>query len=136
MAKGKLRKNKAREERIGMEIIADAYGPEEQSMGWYYYLEEKLQFPFTAKILADLRDRVGTEVAHLIYARLLVSSETKGWRFVEIAQASEDVVGRFLRAVPAERLAPIWAPKGEEKEKAKWAVGFLALKGFLNSFRS
>ena len=110
MAKGKLRKNKAREERIGMEIIADAYGPEEQSMGWYYYLEEKLQFPFTATILADLRDRVGTEVAHLIYARLLVTSETKGWRFVEIAQASEDVVGRFLRAVPAERLAPIWAP--------------------------
>jgi hypothetical protein len=31
-----------------MEIIVDAYGPEEQAMGWYYYLEEKLQFPFTA----------------------------------------------------------------------------------------
>ena len=30
-----------------MEIIVDAYGPEEQAMGWYYYLEEKLQFPFT-----------------------------------------------------------------------------------------
>ena len=48
MAKGKLRKNKDREERIVMEIIVDAYGPEEQAMGWYYYLEEKLQFPFTA----------------------------------------------------------------------------------------
>jgi len=48
MAKGKLRKNKDREERIRMEIIVDAYGPEEQAMGWYYYLEEKLQFPFTA----------------------------------------------------------------------------------------
>ena len=31
-----------------MEIVVDAYGPEEQAMGWYYYLEEKLQFPFTA----------------------------------------------------------------------------------------
>lgn len=31
-----------------MEIIVDAYGPEEQAMGWYYYLKEKLQFPFTA----------------------------------------------------------------------------------------
>ncbi|MBI5602327.1 MAG: calcium-binding protein [Deltaproteobacteria bacterium] len=31
-----------------MEIIVDAYGPEEQAMGWYYYLEEKLQFPFAA----------------------------------------------------------------------------------------
>ena len=48
MAKAKLRKNKDREERIAMEIIVDAYGPEEQAMGWYYYLEEKLQFPFKA----------------------------------------------------------------------------------------
>ena len=31
-----------------MEIIVDAYGPEEQAMGWYYYLDDKLQFPFTA----------------------------------------------------------------------------------------
>ena len=31
-----------------MEIIVDAYGPEEQAMGWYYYLEEKLKFPFIA----------------------------------------------------------------------------------------
>jgi len=48
MAKRKPIKNKDREERIGMEIIVDAYGSEEQAMGWYYYLEEKLQFPFTA----------------------------------------------------------------------------------------
>ena len=31
-----------------MEIIVDANGPEEQAMGWYYYLEDTLQFPFTA----------------------------------------------------------------------------------------
>ena len=48
MAKTTLRQDKDREERIVMEIIVDAYGPEEQAMGWYYYLEEKLQFPFTA----------------------------------------------------------------------------------------
>ncbi len=34
----KLRQDKEREERITMEIIVDAYGPEEQAMGWYYYL--------------------------------------------------------------------------------------------------
>ncbi len=48
MAKVKERQNKDREKRITMEIIVDAYGNEEQAMGWYYYLEEKLQFPFTA----------------------------------------------------------------------------------------
>ena len=31
-----------------MEIIVDAYGPEEQAMGWYYYLEDQLHYPFTA----------------------------------------------------------------------------------------
>jgi hypothetical protein len=48
MVKAKSRKNKSREERIAMEIIVDAYGPQEQAMGWYYYLEDNLQFPFTA----------------------------------------------------------------------------------------
>ena len=49
MAKTKPpQKNNEREERITMEIIVDAYGPEEQAMGWYYYLDEMLQFPFTA----------------------------------------------------------------------------------------
>ena len=45
--------DEAREERITMEIIVDAYGPEEQALGWYYYLEEKLQFPFTARCIAE-----------------------------------------------------------------------------------
>ena len=47
-----MKQDKEREERITMEIIVDAYGPEEQSMGWYYYLEEKLLFPFAAICLA------------------------------------------------------------------------------------
>jgi hypothetical protein len=40
-----------RENRISDEIIVDAYGEEEQAMGWYYYLEEKLQFPFLARCI-------------------------------------------------------------------------------------
>jgi hypothetical protein len=30
------------------EIVVDAYGPEERAMGWYYYLEDKIHFPFRA----------------------------------------------------------------------------------------
>ena len=37
-----------RGERITMEIIVDAYGPEEQAMGWYYYLKDTIEFPFPA----------------------------------------------------------------------------------------
>jgi hypothetical protein len=51
MAK-RIEQDKDREERIAMEIIVDAYGPEEQAMGWYYYLQDKLHFPFTAICVA------------------------------------------------------------------------------------
>ena len=45
----KPRKNHIREERIHDQVIVDAYGPEEQALGWYYYLESKIQFPFSAR---------------------------------------------------------------------------------------
>lgn len=38
-----------REARIRDEAIVDAYGPEEQAIGWYYYLDDRLHFPFTSK---------------------------------------------------------------------------------------
>jgi hypothetical protein len=39
----------ARPRRIHDESIVDAYGPEEQALGWYYYLERALHFPFPAR---------------------------------------------------------------------------------------
>ena len=42
-----------REERIQMEIVVDAYGPEEQALGWYTYLDDALQFPFLARCIAE-----------------------------------------------------------------------------------
>ena len=49
----KARKNGERENRIAEEIIVDVYGPEEQAMGWYYYLKENLHFPFTAICIGE-----------------------------------------------------------------------------------
>jgi len=40
---------RTRENRITDEILVDAYGPEEQAMAWYYYLGDKLSFPFAAR---------------------------------------------------------------------------------------
>jgi hypothetical protein len=45
-------KDAIREERIHNEAIIDAYGPEEQAMGWYYYLDDKISFPFEARCIA------------------------------------------------------------------------------------
>jgi len=41
-----------REQRILMEVVVDAYGPDERAMGWYCYLEGKLHVPFTARCVA------------------------------------------------------------------------------------
>ena len=35
-----------RESRIEMEAVVDAYDEVERAMGWYYYLEDRLNFPF------------------------------------------------------------------------------------------
>jgi Calcium binding len=42
-------KDDIREERIIMEAIVDAYDSVERAMGWYYYLDGKLKFPFKAR---------------------------------------------------------------------------------------
>ena len=49
----KAKKNAERENRIEMEIIVDANGPAEQAMGWYYYLQDILSFPFPARCIAE-----------------------------------------------------------------------------------
>jgi hypothetical protein len=35
-----------------MEIIVDANNSQERAMGWYSYLQDRLQFPFTATCIA------------------------------------------------------------------------------------
>ena len=55
----------ARERRIARDIVVDAYTENERAMGWYYYLEGALQFPFRARCIgrpAVLPLRPGDEV--------------------------------------------------------------------------
>ncbi len=40
-----------REDRIHLEAVVDAYGEEERAMGWYYYLDDRIHFPFKGKWL-------------------------------------------------------------------------------------
>jgi hypothetical protein len=46
------KRDKKREDRITMEVVVDAYDEVERAMGWYYYLEDRLHFPFTAVCMA------------------------------------------------------------------------------------
>src|SRR5581483_4310971 len=49
MVKSRPRREPEREHRITYEAVVDAYDEQERAMGWYYYLEGKLNFPFTAR---------------------------------------------------------------------------------------
>ena len=48
-----MEKDPEREDRIVMEAIVDAYGPEEQAMGWYYYLQDRIAAPFAARCVEE-----------------------------------------------------------------------------------
>jgi len=110
MAKKKPTKNSDREERIAMEIIVDAYGPEEQAMGWYYYLEETLQFPFTAICISKRA-----------ISPLLVKDEVDviGMAPEEECEREMFVTIRWERdglAVPLSQLSPITETDPETKQ--------------------
>jgi hypothetical protein len=46
-----IKENREREKRIDMEIVVDAYNEVERAMGWYYYLQDGLKFPFKARCI-------------------------------------------------------------------------------------
>ncbi|MEI6309916.1 MAG: calcium-binding protein [bacterium] len=48
-------RDEEREDRIESEAIVDAYGPEEQALGWHCYLDDKITFPFTAHCVEERR---------------------------------------------------------------------------------
>jgi hypothetical protein len=111
MAKAKSRKNKEREERIAMEIIVDAYGPEEQSMGWYYYLQGTLRFPFTAVCCAKRAIsplKVKDEVDVL---RMAPAEECEKKMFVMIRWEKDSL------AVPLSQLS-VTHPAGQQTRQA------------------
>ena len=45
--------DEARDKRIRGEVIVDADTPEEQALGWYYYLERKMHVPVRARCLQE-----------------------------------------------------------------------------------
>ena len=101
MVKINQKKHKEREDRITTEIIVDAYSPEEQAMGWYYYLEDKLHFPFTASCNAKRA-----------FSPLLIKDEVDviGMAPEEECEREMFVVIRWERdglAVPLSQLTPI-----------------------------
>lgn len=57
-------KDAEREERIRDEITVDAHGDSEVATSWYYYLEEKLDFPFEAMVYTHKKRNPPNSISH------------------------------------------------------------------------
>ena len=113
-----------REDRIENEAIVDA-SPNEQAMSWYYYLEGKIRFPFSAKCIT----------------RNAVSPLRKGKTVDVLGMAPDDICehehdmlvqirwSRRKLAVPLSQLTPVEADESTAEAIGDWhywlAQGYL-----------
>ena len=109
----KPRRDQKRECRITMEIVVDAYDTHERAMGWYYYLQEQLDFPFTATCIAKRAispRRVKDEVEVI---GMPGEDECENEMFVTIRWEKDGL------AVPLAQLRPIRATDTRTKQGAE-----------------
>ena len=103
-----------REERIIMEVVVDAYGSAERAMGWYYYLADKLVFPFIAEcISADKRSplRLGDEVTVL---------QLSGENYCEHEIYVDMPWEGGVLAIPLAQVKSVYAEEETEEAIADW----------------
>jgi hypothetical protein len=67
-----------------MEAIVDPYGPEEQAIGWYYYLQDKIQFPFEARCIQVRNISPLRKDKHVTVVRMSPEDEWMREMFVEV----------------------------------------------------
>ena len=110
---GRKAEDAEREERIQNEIVVDAYDGEEQAMGWYYYLDDVLQFPFVARCInqrsiSPLREGdevrvVGMAAEEECYREMFVSitfeDRTLAVPLMQLAVAEDAADAETLQAV-------------------------------------
>lgn len=83
-----------------MEAVVDAYDSEERATGWYYYLEDKLSFPFKARCIVACKTsplKKGEEIEVLA----MEFEESRHEMFVLVKWSNQEIV------VPLAQIHPI-----------------------------
>lgn len=106
----RIAKDPKREVRIRNEAIVDANGPEEQAMGWYYYLDDKMSFPFRAKCIAERATSVLRKGDEIEVIGMAPESECEHEMFVEMRWEKRTL------AIPLAQVQPIPQTDAETKE--------------------
>jgi hypothetical protein len=60
------------------------------------------------ELLQSVHERVGKEIAHLTYKRLLISEEEKQWYFLDILGDINALIGIFLLSIKRDYLDSLW----------------------------
>ena len=110
----KAKPDKRRDERIEQEIIVDAYDAEERAMGWYYYLEDKVHFPFHAKCLAARATSPLRKSQEVEAISLASAEECEHEMFVTVTWEDRKL------AVPLAQLEPIQTDKATCEAIKDW----------------
>ena len=82
-------KDEERKNRIYFEIIVDAHNEEEQKMGWFYYMQDSLNFPFQAEV--PIKKRKGEKVIQKVEVLELTSDEDFGSDMKVEVSYNEDI---------------------------------------------
>jgi hypothetical protein len=107
-------KDAAREERILMEAIVDANGPEEQAMGWYYYLDDKISFPFDAECIAVNKCTFLELGERITVAQMAGEGDCEHDMYVEISWRGKVV------AIPLSQIKPLKADEDTLEAIGDW----------------
>ena len=110
----KIERDEGREFRISNEAIVDAHGPEEHALGWYYYLEDKIQFPFDAKCMRE-RSVSPLRIDEIVNVIGMIGEyDCMAEMFVKIEWADR------IFGVPLAQLKGIEVDSGTEEAIADW----------------
>lgn len=111
----KIEDDNTRKHRISMEILSDADNIEEQLMGWYRYLEDKLHFPFQAKWLTRGSTAEDEDVKVL---EMSAEDDCQDEMFVEVLYREDMATDVF--SVPLSHLKVVEADEQTQQAIADW----------------
>ena len=106
--------DQSREDRIDLEVIADCNGPDERAMGWYYYLEEQVRFPFAARCTVRRATSPLRPDDRVHITGLAPADECEHAIFVTISWERDSL------AVPLSRLEPEEVDEGTAHAVGDW----------------
>ena len=108
------KKDAVREERILMDVVVDAYDSEERAMGWYYYLDDKISFPFIAEcIVADKRTPLELS-EQITVVKMSAENYCEHDMYVDVSWKGRDL------AIPLSQIKPLDADDNTVESIADW----------------